>query len=618
MATSIYSNAAPTPVTPTTATDTGYSFTPTGLQNTGGYNTEDWATILAGLFTGGPTGALTGAGINEAIARMRAMGDASLTDYTALAKQATTGTEFTPYTLTSAGLGTVQQTAPGVMSQTLTPQQQANVDAAAAMQGNLYGAALPDTSGISTTAFGNVSNYLTPTDNAQLTGLSTMFGSQAANQLTGYGAPTGLEGTTTQALQGAATGLGQIGTGIGGINQFGQQALQQGTAGLANIGAGTQGLTGLQSQYEKAASQAAGMLGGTTQDMAKQLYESQIGLMSPTQQRQQLELENRLRAQGRLGTTTAAYGGTPEQLALAKAQEEQKQKAAYDALTGAEGMLTSQQARALGLGTAAGNMAGTVSNLLTADQQRALGLGSAGIGAQQAAEGLTTSQQARALGLLSAGQAGTSMQDQLLSSQQNRAVQSATAANTMAAANQALRAGDLQTAASLFNIGQSAAQLPQTMQGQNIAQAGQLQTQALTPAQEMLKQTTQAATMGNQAAQQALESGKTYAGLVGTGLQERLTAEAAATATRTKEYEAAANRLNNSGSGTTIPSSISNLVGGVADTLKAIKDGYSTLKGLFGNDMSQYVNYNITDWSFLDDYNLTDAELQDIKDWTVG
>jgi hypothetical protein len=43
--------------------------------------------------------------------------------------------------------------------------------------------------------------------------------------------------------------------------------------------------------------------------------------MSPEEERQRLEMEQRMAAQGRLGVRTAQFGGTPEQLAMAKAQE---------------------------------------------------------------------------------------------------------------------------------------------------------------------------------------------------------------------------------------------------------------------------------------------------------
>jgi len=489
-----------------------YNFTPTNVANTGSYNTEDWLSAFGGLFSGGLTGAASAAGVNEQVARLRALGGAASTDYGNLAQQAVQGVEFTPYTITTPGLGTVEQTAPGVISQTLTPQQQANVDAAMALQGNLYGQQMPDTSGIQQSAFGNVGNYLTPQQNQQLTGLSTLFGGVSGQQLAGFGAPTGLEETTQQALQGAATGL-------------------------ANIGAGTSGLTGLQGQYTQAAQGAAGMLGGTTEDMAAKLFQQQQAMRTPEQERQQLALENRLRAQGRLGTTTAAYGGTPEQLAMAKAIQEQQASDAYQSMINAEGMLSSQQARALGLGTAAGQMAGTVSNLLTADQQRALGL-------------------------VSAGQQGTQLQDQLLTSQLGRAQGSAQSASALAAANQALQQGDVQTAASLFNIGQAAAQLPSALQTQALQQAGLAQQQAMAPASQQLQQLQQAAAMGQQRAGAAATAGGMFGNLASAGLQERLTAESAAAALRGKQYEAMLNSLAaQGGKNGTAASLIDNLIG---------------------------------------------------------
>ena len=129
-----------------------FSFTPTPIPASGSYDTTDWASLLGGAYTGGLAGAAAGAGVNESVARMTALGEAGVTDYANLAKTATEGINFTPYTLTSS-LGTTQQTAPGVISQQLTPQQQANVNAAQQQQASLYGAALPDTSGISQGAF---------------------------------------------------------------------------------------------------------------------------------------------------------------------------------------------------------------------------------------------------------------------------------------------------------------------------------------------------------------------------------------------------------------------------------------------------------------------------------
>jgi hypothetical protein len=47
-----------------------------------------------------------------------------------------------------------------------------------------------------------------------------------------------------------------------------------------------------------------------------------LSTVTPQNERDRLALEQRMAAQGRLGVATAAYGGTPEQLALAKAQQE--------------------------------------------------------------------------------------------------------------------------------------------------------------------------------------------------------------------------------------------------------------------------------------------------------
>jgi hypothetical protein len=366
-----------------------FSFTPTPIPASGSYDTTDWASLLGGAYTGGLAGAAAGAGVNESVARMTALGEAGVTDYANLAKTATEGINFTPYTLTSS-VGTTQQTAPGVITQSLTPGQQSNVDAATTLQGNLYNQVLPDTSGI-----------------------------------------------VNQALAGANTGL-------------------------LNVGANQQDLASLRLGYGTAAQGMTGMLGGSTTDMANTLFTQQQAMRSPEQQRQALELENRLRAQGRLGTSTAAYGGTPEQLAMAKAVQEQQAADAFSSMTQAEQMAAAQQNRALGLGNATSDLA-------------------------QIQQKLTT--------------------------------------------------GDIANAQGLFNIGSAAAQLPQTMRGQNIDQAGQLQTQALAPATQQANQLTASANLAAKQADTAATAGRLFSDVTTSGLQERLTAESAAAATRTKQFD---------------------------------------------------------------------------------
>lgn len=100
-------------------------------------------------------------------------------------------------------------------------------------------------------------------------------------------------------------------------------------------------------------------------------------LRQPEQQRAQLGLENRLAAQGRLGVQTNAYGGTPEQLAMQKAIQEQGAADSLAALTGARNL----QQQDLGL---AGNMLG----LSYANENQAFGTLNPAIQAQQIGAGL--------------------------------------------------------------------------------------------------------------------------------------------------------------------------------------------------------------------------------------
>jgi len=365
-------------------------FSASPLAPAGSYKTDDWVTLLAGGAAGGVQGALSAAGINEAIRRLQSLGETGLTDYTNLAKASTQDIVFNPYAITSS-LGSTRVNPDGSISSTLTPQQQANVDAAMRAQAGLYDfSRLPDTSGIQRRAF-----------------------------------------------TGAETQLGQI-------------------------GAGQEDLAALRAGYGSAAQGMMGLLGGSTTDMANKLFEQQQAMRTPEQERQALALENRLRAQGRLGTSTAAYGGTPEQLAMAKAVQEQQAADAFNSMTQAEQMATSQQARALGLGSAT---------------------------------------------------------------------------SSLAQVQQGLKAGDIANAQGLFGIGSAAANLPLDMQGKMITQAGLLQAQALAPAAAQLQQLQAAGTLGQQRANAAYQQGSLFAGTVGAGLQERLTAESAAAATRTKQYD---------------------------------------------------------------------------------
>jgi hypothetical protein len=94
---------------------------------------------------------------------------------------------------------------------------------------------------------------------------------------------------------------------------------------------------------------AAGMLQGATQDQGtreQQVFNRLQAMLNPVQERERLELENRLQGQGRLGVRTSMYGGTPEQLALSKAQAEAQNMAGFQAMQEAR----AQQAQGADIG----------------------------------------------------------------------------------------------------------------------------------------------------------------------------------------------------------------------------------------------------------------------------
>jgi len=72
-------------------------------------------------------------------------------------------------------------------------------------------------------------------------------------------------------------------------------------------------------------------MSGDPLERQQALYEQIRGLQKPNEERQRLELENRLRGQGRLGLMTSQYGGSPEQFAQDMALGEARNQAAYQA-----------------------------------------------------------------------------------------------------------------------------------------------------------------------------------------------------------------------------------------------------------------------------------------------
>lgn len=92
----------------------------------------------------------------------------------------------------------------------------------------------------------------------------------------------------------------------------------------------------LQEQLLSQAQQLYGQAAVPVADREQAVFDRMMTAISPSQERERLELEQRLAAQGRLGTQTAAFGGTPEALTLAKAQEEARNQAMISAMQQAQ------------------------------------------------------------------------------------------------------------------------------------------------------------------------------------------------------------------------------------------------------------------------------------------
>ena len=106
----------------------------------------------------------------------------------------------------------------------------------------------------------------------------------------------------------------------------------------------------------------------------QEVYDRMMAAMAPERERQRLALEERLAGQGRLGVRTGMFGGTPEQLAQAKAEEEARNQAILNAMTFA-GQEQQRQA-ALGSGMLAAGyvpqaqLLGAVTPGMTASERR--------------------------------------------------------------------------------------------------------------------------------------------------------------------------------------------------------------------------------------------------------
>lgn len=169
--------------------------------------------------------------------------------------------------------------------------------------------------------------------------LSGLLGVGATGALANYGIRE-----TEQAGQQAASQLGNLAGQIRSDLQFRPYTV---TTGFGSTAATPTGLNvnvspemqALQQQLLTGAGSLFNTAMGPVQDRAASITQMLEAAAAPSRQREYLTLENRLFQQGRGGVQTAQYGGTPEQLAFAKALEEQR---AMNALTGRQQAIAEQ------------------------------------------------------------------------------------------------------------------------------------------------------------------------------------------------------------------------------------------------------------------------------------
>ena len=190
------------------------------------------------------------------------------------------------------------------------------------------------------------------------------------------------------------TDLHAVSTGFGGVQatpeggfattlspeQAEQQRKLQALTGtlLGGMGAGVPDVSGIQ---EQALGGVGGFLTGAMAPMAQReadVYERIRATQRPEEQRAQLALEERLAAQGRTGLRTAQFGGSPEQLALAQAQEEAKARASLGAL----GQAQAEQLQQAGLAESMFGLGSGAAALPASLQQGELGNIGAALGLQ--------------------------------------------------------------------------------------------------------------------------------------------------------------------------------------------------------------------------------------------
>ena len=492
------------------------------------------ANLAEGFDWGGLFGGAIGAGANyfankDVMGNMRAEGQAALDMSSALGQDAVANSAFKPFTVTS-NIANTQTTPEGGINIGLSGQQQN-------MQNNAFGNAQtmgqniggnynPMTEQVGSQAMQGAGGYIGGLGqqdqgiNAQRNMMSSMFGNQAGQ----YGQPTGFEGLTQAGLQGAQQQ-------IGGAQQ-------------------PQDLNALRSGFGNMANQGIGALGQSMAGREQDVYNSIRATQTPDEYRQRLALEERLYSQGRSGVSTDAYGGTPEQLAMAKAQAESQNTASLMARQQAQAEQAQQFQQTTSAAGTAGSLAAQAAGLESQGIANAGQLANMGLAGNQAGQQMNQQQLANMMALQQADQRAASTQ-------------------------QGLSQGDFNLGAGLFGLGSQAQGTQAGLVGQDIGNLQQMMAAGYAPNQQALAELGGATNIANIAGTGARTGAQLAASSGAQGIQGYLQAlqmENEAKASNNKDYMSLLTGANNAGS--------NGLLGGLTGEGSILDSlGYNDVKG---------------------------------------
>ena len=165
-------------------------------------------------------------------------------------------------------------------------------------------------------------------------------------------------GRVGQQAYDAYTGEGGLADELRGMSEFQPYTVTSATGSQFGMGLGENGemdynlnLSGteqdLQNEQMRRAESMFALAEQNPAAREQEVFQRMMDSINPQRERERYELEQRLQGQGRLGVQTSMFGGTPEGLAMAKAQEE-----AYSQnMLGAMDFAGAEQTRQAALGT---------------------------------------------------------------------------------------------------------------------------------------------------------------------------------------------------------------------------------------------------------------------------